>query len=225
MSTEPVTIRYDYYCTACGAKRNGEDRCPACGALKDELRFKGIERVGAAGIGWSDKIGDPSFTANRKKIRLIALPVSLGLALLIFFILLITGVNAATAGVFGAMLFLMFFIPLMLYARKRKSWEGTVLDKRYVSTAGHRGDSYHLVEFKTDDGLKKKQKFRTTSDVYNCLEPGDRVRYIGEIGMDFAYEKYDKSSDSNITCAACGNYQDPRSTYCSVCGCILLKGK
>ena len=219
------TVRFNYYCTACGAKRKGADRCPSCGALSDERRFAGVYRVGAGGIGYSDKTDDPSFVAYRKKLRVLSLPISLGIALLIFVILLATGVKIGPAAFFGGVLFIVFFIPLLLYARKKKSWEGTVESKGYFRALGsRRGNDYYYIRFTTVDGKKKKQKLRTHSDLYDYLNEGDRVRYVGEIGRQFAYEKYDKSKDANITCACCGFYQDPRSAYCSTCGALLLKG-
>ena len=222
--TAPQANRFDYYCTACGKKRKGSERCPACGALKDEQRYRGIVRVGAGGIGYSDKTDDPTFTQSKKKLRILSLPISLGIGLLIFVILLATGVKPGPAAFFGGVMFLVFFIPLLLYGRKKKSWEGEVVDKNYVHVTGNASRSYHVIKFVTVDGKKTKQILRTSSDLYDYLMPGDRVRYVGEIGRDFAYEKYDKSKDANITCANCGCYQDPRGTYCSTCGCLLLKG-
>ena len=221
----PQPIRFDYYCTACGKKRKGAERCPVCGALKDELRFKGISRVGAAGIGYSDKIDDPTFSSYKKGIRRLALPISLGIGLLIFVILLITGAKLGPSAIFGGVFFVIFFIPLICYGRKKKSWEGTVVDKKHYPPLRRHHTADYYIRFKTADETIKKQKYFSHTDVFDYLNEGDRVRFVGEIGREFAYEKYDKSKDSSITCAACGFYQDPRSTYCSACGCLLLKGK
>ena len=69
--------------------------------------------------------------------------------------------------------------------------------------------------------------------VYDCvhefcldyLTEGDRVRFLGNLGSPYAYEKYDKSNDIEIPCVSCGAKMDPRYDYCTACGSILLKGK
>jgi len=113
-----------------------------------------------------------------------------------------------------------------------KNWDGVVVDKRIrkakkkVYRGGDNNDYYwseymeYTVEIKKDNG--KKHELVTPSDdtVYNYYTVGDKVRHHGKLN---SIEKYDKTGDSIIFCAACADINDINDDYCHRCKCPLLK--
>lgn len=217
--------RFEAFCTFCGTQIGKiSDRCPACGKPKGEEKYSATPKEGAAGIGYSKETKDKSFAVFGGRSMVTGVIVALIIGVVIALALISFGTNPLAAIAIGAVMFIIILIPVILSMRKKKSWEGVVVKKVY--SPGFGTDSYDLykVVFRTKGGKKKTVSWRTYSDLYDYLMEGDLVRYDGEIGGLYAFEKYDKSHDSAIPCAACGNYQDPRGTFCALCGCRLLKG-
>lgn len=213
------------YCHACGKKHEKDaSACPSCGARFDRMRFMGIERVGAAGVGFSHKTDDPSFSSNKKRYKKVTLIIVPIICIVIALILLAFGVPPLVALIIGLLLIAIILPLSLLQFRTKKTWEGTVKKKKHIinNTNGRR--SVYKIYFETEDGKRKTQKWNASMAIYGYLQEGDRVRYDGEIGGAFAYEKYDKSKDENIVCVSCGILQDARQTYCTSCGSPLMKG-
>lgn len=125
------------------------------------------------------------------------------------------------------------FILIALFqiiGRKRsKTWDGTVIDKTIKNkmrkqNAGN--NDYYWVDFfeykviiRGDSGKKHEITSEDDTTIYNYYEIGDRVRHHGGLN---SYEKYDKSKDSIIFCAACGSLNNIEDDYCFRCKCPLL---
>ena len=222
------------HCPSCGAKiKKSDELCPTCRKLLDQvLLFGDTEQLGAGGVGFSDITEHESFTAYRnftRKIWLIAMPI---LTAIIIIYLIATGTHPIGAIASGLAVFLLMLIIGLVIRRKKPSWEGTVVEKKYLveqerkqNQNGYKEVDVYKVFFETESGKKKTDKRKNDHKLYDYLNEGDRVRFLGNLGSEYAYEKYDKSQDLEIMCVSCGNMNDARCTYCTMCGSILLKGR
>ena len=223
-----MSIRKNY-CSSCGAKvRKDNEICPSCGKpLNDEMLYGNIRRIGAGGIGYSEITDHESFKAYKKftgKIWAISIPV---ITIIVILASMFTGAGLTVGLLAGVVVFIIMLIVGLMIGRKKPGWDGTVIRKSYHRRRRDDGadDDTYTIFFRTDSGKKKSQVWKSHSCIYDYLQEGDRVRFLGNLGSQNAFEKYDKSEDDRIPCAACGTMMDPRYDYCTVCGCILLKGK
>ena len=217
------------YCSVCGAKiRRSDEICSSCGKpVNDRLLYGDLQRIGAGGVGYSEIIDHESFKAYKKftgKIWAVALPV---VTIIIIAASMVMGAGLMVALIAGVVAFIIMLIVGLMTGRKKPVWYGTVVRKSYYRRRKDDGADVetYTIFFRTNSGKKKSQVWRSHSGIYDYLKEGDRVRFLGNLGSQYAYEKYDKSEDERIPCAACGTMMDPRYDYCTVCGCILLKGK
>ncbi len=214
------------YCPSCGTKTGrGVQICPGCTKTIGDSQYDGIPRIGAAGFGYSEITEHESFAAynkSKKKIVTIAIP----LIVLVLTIILSVIFGPAVGIVTGLFLLILMVIIALVQLRNKPSWEGTVVKKEHVHIKREGADrNTYTVKFNCADGKNRKQVWHSHSFIYDYLQEGDRVRYLGSISGDNAFEKYDKSQDESIPCACCGLAMDPRYTYCTICGALLLKGK
>ncbi|HBV97154.1 MAG: hypothetical protein JL50_21205 [Peptococcaceae bacterium BICA1-7] len=118
-----------------------------------------------------------------------------------------------------------------IIARKRsKTWDGTVTDKKIKNKRRRQNtgnNDYYWVDYieyavvvKEDNGKKHQITAEDDDTVYSYYQIGDRVRH--HAGLN-SYEKYDKSKDSIIFCAACASLNNICDDACFRCGCPLLK--
>ena len=226
MSEKNVTS-INLYCANCGTKLGGaKDVCPSCGRVIGPEQYAAIPRTGAAGVGYSEITGHPTFDAYRKhtgKVQMILLPI---IAVVVFVILLLIGAGAAVSLVSAALLLAIMFAIAAAKGRKKPDWQGTVEKKEFTRIKRQGADRYtYKVWFRGEDGKRRTHVWHQHSYVYDYLEEGDTVRFLGSLGTPNAFEKYDKSGDDVIPCVCCGNLADPRYPYCTACGAILLKGK
>lgn len=213
------------FCHACGKKHEKDAlTCPFCSARLDDKRFMGIDRTGAAGVGYSHKTDDPIFSINKKRYRKVILIVVPIICLVIALILMAFQIKPLVALIIGLLLIAIILPLSLLQFRAKKTWVGTVTRKKHISNNTNGRRSVYKIYFETEDGKRKTQKWNAPTAIFGYLQEGDRVRYDGEIGGAFAYEKYDKSKDDNIVCVSCGILQDARQTYCTACGSPLMKG-
>lgn len=213
------------YCSFCGTKlKNTDEICPSCGKTISEEQYAGIERIGAGGTGFAETIDHESFAAYRKKLKKtvrIILPI---IALVIAIGLMFMGVGPAGSIFAGICMLVLMFAVAAVQGRKKPDWEGTVTKKSYSHIRKKGADSHiYKIHFRTDSGENKTQTWRSHTSVYDYLQEGDRVRFLGSIGTPYAFEKYDKSTDESIPCVCCGHLMDPRYTFCTLCGGFLLK--
>ncbi len=124
----------------------------------------------------------------------------------------------------------MFIAIAFLQTAKRgldKTWDGVIEDKRSytVREINHHGpDHFHkiyVLKVRKNSGGVKKHKWRDIPGPYDYYSIGDKVRHHKGF---YYYEKYDKSRDIKILCAACLTMNDIGSESCSRCKCPLLKG-
>lgn len=225
MMTNGTETYIGRYCASCGKKHDkGVQACPSCGARTDGRQYDGVYRIGAGGIGYSHKTDDPIFTSNRKKFRKVTLILVPCIVLFIVLLLIVVKVKPAVALIVGAILLIITMPFVLLSFRKKSSWEGTVTQKKCSPWSREKRQETYKIYFETEDGKRKVQKWNLHPQIYDWLEVGDRVRYDGEIGGNYAFEKYDKSKDDSIACVSCGYLQDARQKYCTACGSPLLKG-
>ncbi len=213
------------YCSACGKRHEkGAASCPFCGVQIGAERFAGVNRTGAAGIGYSSRTHDPVFAVKKRKYRKYVLIFVPAFSVLLALILIIAGVNPGLSALIGLILTAIILPFSLLSFRQKSSWEGTVVGKKRTSYGDHRRRHKYIIRFETKDGRRKSQKWGVYPPLFDYLSEGDRVRYDGEIGGAYAFEKYDKSRDDAVPCVSCGYLQDARQAYCTACGCPLMKG-
>ena len=219
------------YCTDCGTKMKGDSaNCPLCHAPGGRTESYGIPRTGAGGIGYSKKIDDPGFGKSKGKTRVVSLVCFFAFSVVFAGVmLLIFKLNLIAAAVIAGALFVIITVPYLISTRRKKSWEGTVEEKKILSAMSRYENlnvrhKYRIL-FKTADGRRKVwTDDHLYTNVFDYLEEGDRVRYVGKIGTKCAFEKYDKSNDQDIMCLSCAALNDARNNHCHMCGCLLPKG-
>ncbi|MBM7560677.1 hypothetical protein [Fusibacter tunisiensis] len=180
-------------------------------------------------MGYSNRINDPAFKKYLKNSNRYALFFSFGLSAIaltgfcfaggrdFFFIgLIISGMFIGIAG-------------LQILGRKSsKTWDGIIIDKKVIrkrNKSTRDTGSMHYMAFsilikRIDTGKIITLEHRDDDTVYNYYKIGDKVRHHGGLN---SYEKYDKSNDAIIFCAACGSLCDISEEVCFRCGCPLLK--
>ena len=219
-------------CQKCKAElKDGSGFCSQCGTTVPASQpSAGTGEL----IGFSQKISDPAFESYRKKSIAWSIIFSLILFIIAVFGFPIYGkasgeIDWPNSLFYGLGIGGMFIVIALLQTAKRtldKTWDGEVVfkDSYTIKERSQKGPvHYHRVyvlKIKKDTGGTKKHKWRDIPGVYNYYSLGDRVRH--HRGFQY-YEKYDKSKDSQIMCAACMSFQDIDKDVCPRCKCPLLK--
>lgn len=222
------------FCPNCGTNLNeGTSFCSKCGTAVTASQHE--EQQNTIGlIGFSSKISDPAFASYKKK----------SVAWAFIFAGILTVIAMIGFPIYGNMsgeidwpesLFYgigiggMFIVIALLQTLKKgldKTWDGVVEYKdAYTIKERNRNKQthYHMIyilKIKKDSGGTKKHKWRDIPGVYNYYNIGDKVRH--HKGFSY-YEKYDKSDDIQIMCAACMCFQDIDKDICPRCKCPILK--
>lgn len=222
------------FCKNCGAEINeGTSFCEKCGTAVAVLSQD--EKQGATGlIGFSSKINDPSFASYKKKSVIWAFLFAGILAIIAIIGFPIYGEKSGDIdwpnslfygfGIGG--MFLMIALLQTLKKRLDKTWDGVVKYKdSYILKERNRNGRTHyhkiyVLKIKKDSGGTKKHKWKDTPGLYNYYNLGDKVRH--HKGFSY-YEKYDKSGDAQIMCAACMSFENIDKDICPRCKCPLLK--
>ena len=186
-------------------------------------------------IGFSAKIHDPAFAKYRKKSVAWSMIFSIILALIAVIGFPIYGKSSGEIDwpeslYYGLGIGGMFIVIALLQTLKRsmdRTWDGEVIYKDTYRKREHDTNSdithvhtIYVLKIQKKSGGKKKHKWRDTPGLYNYYSVGDQVRH--HKGFHY-YEKYDKSKDSHILCAACNSFQEIEKDFCSRCKCPLLK--
>jgi hypothetical protein len=216
------------YCSNCGqALEESQSFCNQCGCAADKGKANELR-------GYSEKIRDPAFASYKKKSASWSFIFASILALIAIIAFPIYGNKSGDIDwpyslYYGFGIGGMFIIIAALQTIKRavdKTWDGVVIDKQVYnrterSSNGHNTHhTIYVIKVKKDSGGKKRHQWRDTPGLYNYYNIGDRVRHH----KGFAYyEKYDKSQDSKIMCAACMSFADIDASVCPRCKCPLLK--
>ncbi len=207
--------------------------CPNCGADVTQAADEHVAQTpqGVRGrVGYSDDVNNEELQAALKKTGRITLIVGIVLVLLPFLCFLIYGAvtdKMKTALPTGLIVSLIFLVTTVIVALKRKfdkPFEGEVVDKRTRRVSrGGRGHRTHETEYllyvRTEEGKKKKKKVMASA--FDYIRVGDRVRY--HPGFTQAFEKYDKSGDTEVPCMMCGRMNPIENSHCRFCRNLLVR--
>lgn len=186
-------------------------------------------------VGFSPKINDPAFARYNKSSSKYAMVFGAVLAFIAMVGLPIYGsvsgeVKFPESLYYGMIIGGMFLLIALVQTLRKgtdSTWDGVVVDKRSARRTQNDDDSAisrHYTEYRftvqRENGKKYKHTFRDQPAMYNYYQEGDRVRH--HKGSTY-YEKYDKSRDSEILCAACLIMNPIGEQNCRLCKCPLLK--
>lgn len=189
-------------------------------------------------VGFSQKISDPAFKKYLKNSNQWSFIFSLGLALIAVVGFYIAGELEADGlsnpeslyiGCAVGAMFVTIALFQILGRKRSKTWDGQVIDKKSKNKAKEvksGGGSYikRYTEFtvfvRSDSDKKYVISVDDDDTLYNYFNVGDRLRYHGGLNT---YEKYDKTGDDIIFCAACSTLCDIKEDTCYRCKCPLLK--
>jgi hypothetical protein len=220
------------FCDQCGNQNEqNANFCSVCGkALLPVNRQSPL-------IGYSTKINDPAFKKYKSKSKIWSIAFSLIIAVIAIVAFPIYGnktgeVDFPQSLYYGMAIGGMFVLIALLQTLKRgldKTWDGVVTEKKSYrkrvndsndNSGVVRHETVYVVKVKKNNGGSKKHKFINLPGVYNYYNENDHVRH--HKGFTY-YEKYDKSRDAQIMCAACLTFNDINNENCSRCKCPLLK--
>ena len=185
-------------------------------------------------IGFSPKIKDPKFSSYKMKSVLWSF-IFTGILFIIALIAFPIYGNMSEEIEWPYSLFYglgiggMFLLIAFLQTLKKsldKTWDGVVefKDSYRIRERSRSGRSYYhtiyILKVRKDSGGIKKHKWRDIPGVYSYYNIGDKVRH--HKGFSY-YEKFDKSKDPQIMCAACMSFIDTDKDVCPRCKCPLLK--
>jgi len=226
------------FCEKCGnATEVGTNFCRTCGAPLSIAQPIITPQPTSSLIGYSEKINDSSFASYKNKSKAWSLIFAIILAVVAAIAFPIYGnisgeVDFPKSLYYGLAIGGMFILIAVVQTLKRgfdKTWDGVVTEKkaykRRVNDSNDdssmvRHENVYVIKIKKSNGGSKKHKFVNLSGVYDYYNEGDHLRH--HKGFQY-YEKYDKSHDSVIMCAACLTMNDINTDHCSRCKCPLLK--
>ena len=222
------------FCKNCGAElADNASFCSNCGTAV--ISSQSDQQQNSTGlVGFSSKINDPAFAAYKKKSAIWTFIFTGILAIIAIVGFPIYGNMSGEVDWPGSLLYGfaiggMFIVIALLQTLKKgldKTWDGEVVSKDAytVRERNNNGQThYHktyVLKIKKDSGGTKKHKWRDTTGLYTYYNVGDRVRHHKGF---YCYEKYDKSKDTHILCAACMAFVPVDQDKCSRCKCPVLK--
>lgn len=222
------------FCEYCGAKLDeGASFCRTCGKPSVSTPKEAPQNESGL-IGFSLKISDPAFVSYKNKSVAWSFIFSGILALIAVISFPIYGkmsgdIDWPNSFFYGLGIGGMFIAIAALQTLKKnldKTWDGVVEYKdSYTVRERNRNGSKHyhtiyILKIRKDSGGKKKHKWRDIPGVYHYYNVGDKVRHHKGF---YYYEKYDKSKDTHVMCAACMSFHEKDKEICPKCKCPLLK--
>ncbi len=228
-----------FFCWNCGKGiENKKKICPYCGSkYSGEDKYGNVPALGAGGIGWSNNASHPCFKEYFKNNRKYGLIWLAGISIIVPAALILSGeIEFDNEGimVMAGVIAVFWFIGLLFLFKNRKNmpaWDGLVEDKRILQKVRQKKDregrSYResyteYIVYIRKDSKDIFELIREDSALYDYFRKGDYVHFHGDKSLNYI-EKYDKSFDTSVFCACCGDISDIRDNYCKRCGCILLK--
>lgn len=219
-------------CQNCGKNLSeGETICDVCGTVAVE-QPNNSHNMGEL-ISFSSKISDSAFNSYKNKSIKWAFLFSGILAVIALVGFPVYGnvsgeIDWPNSLFYGMGIGGMFLVIALLQTLKKsfdKTWDGIVVNKDSYTVKerdnGHTSrHTIYKLKIQKDSGGYKKHKWRDIPGVYSYYNIGDKVRH--HKGFSF-YEKYDKSKDTKIMCAACLSFVDADKNTCPRCKCPLLK--
>jgi hypothetical protein len=227
----------NFFCWNCGKRiEKRKKSCPYCGfKYSGQDKYGGVSALGSGGIGWSDNTNHSCFKEYYKNNRNYGFIWLIGISILVPAALILTGQIKFEGFMVISGITAVFWIVGLLFlfknSRNMPAWDGIVEDKKAFQKTRRKkdgnGNKYnetyteYIVYIRRQNSdifeLKKEE-----SAQYDYFKIGDYVHYHGNKYLHYI-EKYDKSLDTTVFCACCGNQSDIRDNYCERCGCILLK--
>lgn len=216
------------YCSRCGKELS--DTVDFCAACKTPA-----PKADTPSLGFSPKINDPSFDKYRKESKSWSYIFSFIIAAIAVIAFPIYGkasgeIDWPFSLYYGFGIGGMFIIIAFFQSLKRnhdETWDGVVVDKNsYKKSEYDRSNDMHsnYIEYvfvvKRENGKKYKHKSKDEPGLYHYYNIGDKVRH--HKGFMY-YEKYDKSGDKQIMCAACMSFNAIKDDFCVRCKRPLLK--
>ena len=229
------------FCPECGAAQGqaaAQVQVAAQPAARSQSRHRPAQPASSSAenlIGFSPKINDPAFAAYKRKSVTWSFLFASILAVIAIIAFPIYGKQSGELDwpqslYYGMGIGGMFVVIALLQTIKRgldHTWDGVVEYKDSYREID-RNDSNHtsttpvyVIKVRKASGGVKKHKWRGITGPYSYYNVGDQVRH--HRGFEY-YEKYDKSQDSQILCAACLSMNDIHLQQCKRCKCPLLKG-
>lgn len=184
-------------------------------------------------VGFSSKINDPAFAKYQRDAKRWSFLFSFILAVIALIAFPVYGnqtgeIDWPDSLFYGMGIGAMFMLIAGLQALKRsldKTWDGVVIVKesrrrrqRVKNTIESRME--YAIQVQKENGGVKNHKWVDTTVFFDYYNVGDKVRHHQGF---FYYEKYDKSKDTEIMCAACNTFNDKNLDMCQRCQCPLLK--
>ncbi len=220
------------YCEKCGQLiENNVKFCRICGTPVTIQSPQSSIRP----VGFSDRINNQAFKLYKNKSKTWSIFFAFILAIIAVAGFMIYGnvsdeISYPNSLYYGLAIGGMFIAIALLQTLKRgfdSTWDGVVADKKSYrrnlqdddsATANY--ENIYELKIKKNSGGSRKHKIVNSPVLYNYYNIGDKVRH--HKGFQY-YEKYDKSRDSQILCAACLDFNDIRADKCERCKCPLLK--
>jgi len=226
------------FCPNCGNKVEKNLKfCESCG-FEISKATNPINPSETSSIGYSQRINDPAFTRYIKHsntwIVLFMLIISV-IAIVGFYIYGESEGNNPESfyqGLFVGGMFAVIALFSLVSKNSGKSFDGQVVDKKIEQKRRKKHDNdgtnswhwekYTLFKVIVREERGKLHEITSENDdtVHNYFKVGDSVRYHGKLHH---YEKYDKTGDRIIFCAACATLCDITADICPRCKCPLLK--
>lgn len=222
------------FCSNCGTQQdNNVSFCNQCGTSLNNSQSI-YQQAPTSLIGFSTKINDPSFTTYKKKSIIWSFLFATILAIIVIIGFPIYGnvsgeLDWPNSLYYGFAIGAMFILIALLQTLKKwldKTWDGVVINKDTYRVkernrkGGFHYHTFYVIKIKKDSGGTKKHKWKDIPGLYDYYNVGDRVRH--HKGFSY-YEKYDKSRDNKIMCAACMAFNDKNIDVCTRCKCLVLK--
>lgn len=230
-----------FFCWNCGTPiEKGKENCIHCGMpYSGEERYGNISALGAGGVGWSDMVNSSFFRKYAGGYGKASLVWLIGLSIIIPGALILSGeVNPKGDGLIVLIVVpLIFWVVALLFLRKKfdtreGEWEGVVEGKfeeqktRMGKNANNsRREDYieYVITVREKNGDTRCLVDKDNASRYLYFNVGDRIRFHSKKYLKYI-EKYDKSRDLGLFCAACGSFNDSRDNYCERCGAPMFKG-
>jgi len=185
-------------------------------------------------VGYSPRINDPAFAQYKGKSTTWSFLFAAILAVIAMVAFPIYGqasgdIEWPQSLYYGMGLGGMFLVIALLQTLKQgadHTWDGTVEYKNSYREVTRERDGHtheemvYILKVRKDAGGVKKHKWRNLPGPYDYYNAGDKVRHHKGF---YYYEKYDKSRDSQIMCAACLSFNDMQNDVCARCKSPLLK--
>ncbi len=229
-----------FFCTHCGARlKNGYNKCQSCSWPIDE-DGDAVPTAVNGGVGWFEDVKNRRFAKYDNQHVM---------ASILFLFILLAGIIGylfysgnfemnATGFSYAAVLAALFCLPETIFLlsknRRKREWEGKIVDKlsvektrRIKSDDGHSyTESYSIYQLVVERANGKARKYSLGRDaaLFDYYRVNDYIRYHGKAHLK-GLEKYDKRFDSFTYCLKCGNRNNFSRDYCSACGCPVIKAE